>query len=67
MICSSYKKEVNSKNHSTHLNFIPKYLGRRPVDTSAIRVDAVDHESTAPADVINGVVRDLFITSSLNL
>jgi hypothetical protein len=67
MICSSYRQEVNISDYSTHLYFIPKYLGRGPVDTSTIRVNAVDHESTAPPDVIDRVVRDLFIASSLNL
>lgn len=67
MIYSSYKQEVNSEYYSTHLDFIPKYLGRGPVDTSAIRVDAVDHERTTPPDVVNGVICDRLIASGLNL
>jgi hypothetical protein len=67
MICSSYKQELNNKDYSAHLYFIPKYLGRGPVDTSTIRVNTVNHESAAPPNVIDRVVRDLFIASSLNL
>jgi hypothetical protein len=67
MICSSYKQEVNNKDYSANLYFVPKYLGRGPVDASTIRVNAVDHESTAPPNIIDRVVRDLFIASSLNL
>ena len=37
------------------------------MDSITVGVDAIDHESTTPADVVDRVVRDQFIANSLDV
>lgn len=52
--------------HKTYLDLVPEDLRRGPVNLRRVGVHAVDHESTAAADVVDAVLRELLDTGGLD-